>query len=187
MIDLVDRLRSSIADTDPNNYAISDDRLQEILDARRLDFWQDALMPVVTQVGIGSVEYKVYQSSYRNIEGTVGTVSAYRLYDGNGSAVTGYTFDAIGGRFDFTSNQAGSARYLDGKSYDLNGAIADGWRERASQQSNLYDFKVEGRSYSRSQWFEHCVVMAKSFDLLSTGRGTFNRDTGSIERGDMSC
>lgn len=183
MSELIGMFRVGVADT--GTVAFTDDRVQQLLDTRRLDFWQHPLAPVVTQVGVGSVEYKVYLSHYRNIEGTAGT-AYFRLYDGNGSAVTGYAFDAINGRFDFTANQAGSARYLDGRSYDLNGAIADGWRERAGQQAQAYDFKVEGRSFSRSQWFEHCMVMASRFDLFSTGKGVFSEEyVGSIERGDM--
>lgn len=187
MSELIGLFRNGVADT--GTVYFTDDRAQQILDARRLDFWQDPLTPVTAQVAVGSVEYKVYLSRYRYLEGTA-DASYFRLFDGNGTAITtGFTFDAVNGRFDFTANQVGSARYLDGRSYDLYGAIADGWREMAGLQSGAYDFKVEGRSYTRSQWFAHCTQMAEYFDAKSSGgRGTFGSDAvGTIERGDMTC
>jgi len=185
MSELIGLFRSGVAD--PGTVYFTDDRAQQILDARRRDFWQDPLTPVSAQVAVGSVEYKVYFARFRYLEGTASGSTCFRLYGGNGSAITaGFTFDAVNGRFDFSASQAGSARYLDGRSYDLNGAIADGWREMAGLQSGAYDFRVEGRSYSRSQWFEHCTQMAASFDARSSGgAGTLSADaTGTIERGD---
>lgn len=188
MSELIGLFHNGVADT--GTVYFTDDRAQQILDARRMDFWQDPLTPVSAQVAVGSVEYKVYFSRYRYLEGTASGSSYFRLFDGNGTAITtGFTFDAVNGRFDFSASQAGSARYLDGRSYDLYGAIADGWREMAGLQSGAYDFRVEGRSYSRSQWFKHCQDMAEYFDTKSSGgRGTFGSDAvGTIERGDMTC
>jgi len=181
---LVTRFRSSVNDLTYDAFA--DDRVQDILDARRSDFFQSPLTVVSQQIALGTVEYHVYTARYRYLEGTASGTVAFRLYDSSGSAIaSGFTLDASNGRFDFTANQAGSARYLDGRSYDLNGAIADGWRERAGQQSGAYDFRVEGRQYSRSQWFEHCMKMADSFDAKAMGSSSWGSGFGAIERSDQ--
>lgn len=186
MYDIIDRWRASVNDADSSCYAFTDERVQSILDNRRSDFFKEPLVVTSQQIALGTVEYHVYMSRNRNLEGTASGSVAFRLYDSSGTAIaSGFTFDAINGRFDFTANQAGSARYFDGRAYDLNGAIADGWRERAGMQASGYDFRVEGRQYSRSQWFDHCMTMAESYDSKSTGSTKWGSDTvGNIERGD---
>ena len=84
------------------------------------------------------------------------------------------------GVFRFNADQSGSARYLDGRSFDLNGASAEGWRDLAGLYSSHYDFQQEGRRFSRSQWFDHCQSMAMSFD--SRGKGI----QVDIARGDFA-
>lgn len=179
---LIGRFRSLT--NDPGTVYFSDDRIQEILDGRRLDFYQEPLFVIPQQVGAGSVEYHVYHSNYRQLEGTASGTVAFRLYDSSGSIVTGYSFDDQNGQFVFTANQAGSARYLDGRSYDLYGAAAEGWRQIAGSATPAYDFGVEGRRYSRSQWFEHCMEMAKQMEIFSSG-SSFGSTFGIIERSDM--
>jgi len=159
---------------------ISDDRAQQILDDHRFDFWQDALTVTPLQVAAGSVVYKIYSSPYNNLEGTASGTVAYRLYDSNGTAVTPDTLDMQRGVFRFNADQSGSARYLDGRSFDLNGAAATGWRDLAGQYSGYYDFQQEGRRFSRSQWFDHCQQMARSFDAQRTAIQV------PIERGDFA-
>lgn len=178
MANLITQFRSLVDDA--GTAVFSDDRAQEILDYRRIDFYQDALVVTPQQIAAGTVGYHVFTSAYANLEGTASGTVAFRLYDSNGSVITsGYTADMQRGRFTFTANQAGSARYVDGRSYDLYAAVADGWRQRASIQASGYDFRVEGRQYSRSQWFKHCVDLATFYEKM--GRPT----QATIERGDM--
>src|SRR5689334_6497556 len=118
MSELIGLFRSGVADA--GTIYFTDDRREQKLDGRPLGHWQDAMRPVTVQVAVGSVEYKVYRSRYRYLEGTASGSTAFRLYDSLGSAIaSGFTFDAVNGRFDFTANQVGSARYLDARSYDL--------------------------------------------------------------------
>lgn len=182
MSELISRFRYGVNDSGTAYF--QDDRIQQILDGHRTDFYQEPLAVSSQQIALGTVVYTVYTSNYRNIEGTASGTAVFRLYDSSGSVIaSGYTFDAINGRFDFTTDQAGSARYLNGRTYDLNGAIADGWRELAGMQSGAYDFRVEGRQYTRSQWFEHCMKMAEMWQAQSTGSGAWG-STGTIERSD---
>ena len=178
MADLIAQFRSLV--NDAGSASFTDDRAQQILDRRSQYFYQDALTVAPQQVASGSVAYHVYRSHYTNLEGTASGTVYFRLYDSLGTAITsGYTLDADTGYIRFTANQAGSARYLDGRTFDLYAAVADGWRELATAKSGMYDFRVEGRQYSRSQWFKHCQDMAAYFDAL----GGFSQAV--IERGDM--
>lgn len=178
MVDLISQFRNLVDDA--GTVSFTDDRAQQILDNHRFDFYQLPLAVTPQQVAPGSVTYQVYTAAYGNLEGTASGTAAFRLFDSSGSAVSsGYTLDAQRGVFTFSANQAGSARYFDGRSYDLYGAVADGWRERAGKQAGSFDFRVEGRAYSRSQWFAHCAEMAKYY--ASMGRPT----QAIMERGDM--
>ncbi len=175
---LISQFRNLVADT--GTVAFTDDRAQEILDSNRFDFYQQPLVATAQQIALGSVVYHTYTASYGNLEGTASGTAAFRLFDSLGSAIaSGYTLDAQNGVVVFTADQGGSARYLDGRSYDLFGAVADGWREQAGRQSGSFDFRVEGRAYSRSQWFKHCFEMARIYDGMA-------RPTQAVmERGDM--
>lgn len=159
---------------------ISDDRAQQILDNARYDFYQEPLQAQPLTIGSGTVVYKVFASPYTNLEGTASGTVAFRLYDSFGTAWTPDTLDMQRGVFRFNADQRGSARYLDGRSYDLNGAAADGWRELAGLYASYYDFKQEGRAFTRSQWFAHCREMAGSFDGQRTARQI------QIARGDFA-
>ena len=159
---------------------ISDDRAQQILDNARYDFWQEPLQVQPLTIAAGSVVYKVYNSPYQNLEGTASGTVAYRLYDSNGTAWTPDSLDMQRGVFRFNADQSGSARYLDGRSFDLDGAAAEGWRDLSGLYSSYYDFQQEGRRFSRSQWFDHCRSMAMSFDSRGKGRQV------EIARGDFA-
>jgi hypothetical protein len=167
--------------TDDAGTAIfTDDRVQEIFDNNRFDFYQDPLTVTAQQIASGTVGYHVYTSAYNNLEGTASGTVAFRLYDSRGTVLTtGYTADVQRGVFTFSASQAGSARYLDARAFDLYGAVAEGWRERAGLQANDYDFRVEGRQYSRSQWFKHCFDMASFYNKQAKPKQAV------IERGDM--
>ena len=178
MIDLVTQFRLLVNDSAATSF--TDDRVQQILDRHRSGFYREPLVVTAQQIGAGTVAYYVYQSSRRYLEGTASGTVYFRLYDSLGSVIaSGYALDADAGMVTFTADQAGSARYLDGRAFDLYAAAADGWREKAAAQASGYDFRVEGRQYSRSQWFKHCMEMAAHFDSM----GGFAQAT--IERGDM--
>lgn len=180
MAELITQFRAMVDDA--GTAAFTDDRAQQILDNHRQDVYMHPLTVTAQQVALGTVEYHVYTGAYRDLEGTASGTAAFRLYDSQGSVLTsGYTADVQRGVFTFTANQAGSARYLDARSYDLAGAAAEGWRQRAASQAGGYDFRVEGRAYTRSQWFAHCKQMASLYASQARPSQTV------IERGDMLC
>lgn len=178
MSSLISQFRNLVADT--GTVSFTDDRAQQILDNRRFDFYQQPLVVTAQQIALGTVVYHTYTAPYGNLEGTASGTAAFRLFDSLGSVIaSGYTLDAQNGVVVFTANQAGSARYLDGRSYDLYGAVADGWREQAGMKSGSFDFRVEGRAYSRSQWFKHCFEMARNYESMA------HPSQAVMERGDM--
>ena len=62
-----------------------------------------------------------------------------------------------------------ASRYLNGREYDLNGAAADAWRERAAGKAGSYDFQADGGRFYRSQWFDHCIKLADYYGNLAHG------------------
>lgn len=138
-----------------------------ILDAYRTDIYQGELDAAPQHVS-GTTVYKVHLSPWENLEEASTGTAAFRLYDANGSAITsGWTADYQRGIITFTADQKGSARYIDARSYELNAAAADGWRELMGSKASLYRFTADGASYDRQQWFEHCKDMALFYDGLS--------------------
>jgi len=116
-----------------------DDAAQEILDRRRADIWKEMLTPQPS-LEDGETVYKVFLSNYENFE------------------------EVASG---FSADQEGSTRYLDARSYDLDGAAADAWRERAAKVSSFYSFRAGENQMSRSDWFKHCTAMAAFYAARS--------------------
>ncbi len=165
MSDLITRWRRMV--DDQGTAVWSADEAQGLLDTFRTDVFAMKLTPA-TQYINGTAQTKVYMTNYENLETTDSGTAAFRLYDGNGSAIsTGFSSDYLRGIFTFSADQKGSARYLDARSYDLNAAAAAGWREWMATKAGLYQFSADGASYNRAQWFQHCAEMANYYDRLS--------------------
>jgi hypothetical protein len=164
MSDLIGRWRRLVDDT--GSAIWTDNEAQQVLDAHRVDFWQEALEVTPRQVAANTVYYTIYKSRHQNLEASTSGTAAWRLYDSQGAAIgtANYSADYMRGILTFAADQAGSARYLDGRSYDLAGAAADGWRERSARVSSYYDVDGDGTRMTRSQWFKHCQAMAEFYD-----------------------
>jgi hypothetical protein len=154
LADLILRLRRMLADTG-SPPVWSDDELQELLDQNRLDFFGEPLTAIVRDVSGGS-EHTLYQSAYGNLEEfTSGDTSIFRLYDSAGVSpviTTDYTADFQTGRIVFVTDQGGLTYYLDGRSYDLYGAAADGWLEFQGTKAatGITKFSEDGQSFDFS-------------------------------------
>jgi hypothetical protein len=150
-----------------------------LLDSFRTDIYEGGLV-AAPQNQSGTTVYKVHMSPWENLEESSSGTAAFRLYDANGSAISsGWSADYQRGLFTFTADQKGSARYIDARSYDLNAAAADGWRELMAAKASLYRFTADGATYDRQQWFEHCKAMALYYDSLSKPTYT------TLERSDL--
>lgn len=144
------------------------DQAQEILDRRRADMWKETLTPQPS-LEDGETVYKVFLSNRENFEEVTSGTTIWRVYDANGTTLgtADYTANYIRGIVTFGSDQEGSTRYLDARSYDLDGAAADAWRERAAKVSSYYSFKAGENAMSRSDWFKHCKTMADFYAARS--------------------
>lgn len=165
MANILTRWRRMVADSAGSVW--TDAEALTLLDSYRTDVWQEQLQPA-PQYDSGTLVYRVHLAGWENLEESATGTAAFRLYDANGSAISsGWSADYLRGVFTFTADQKGSARYVDARSYDLNMAAADGWRELMASKAGLYKFTADGATYERQQWFEHCRQMATYYDGLS--------------------
>jgi len=165
MANILTRWRRMVADSAGSVW--TDAEALTLLDSYRTDVWQGQLQPA-PQYDSSSLVYRVHLAGWENLEEAATGTAAFRLYDANGSAISsGWSADYLRGVFTFTADQKGSARYVDARSYDLNMAAADGWRELMASKASLYKFTADGATYERNQWFEHCQQMATFYDGLS--------------------
>ena len=162
MTDLITRLRSMVDDVAMSIWT-DDDHLEDVLDLHKVRVYREKLEMERTLLSSTEVEYTVYHSRYGDYEAG-GT--AYFQIEGAGGSQRGtadYTVDYINGVIAMTADQAGSALYLTGWSYDLSGGAVDLWRERAGQVAGRYDVVVGSQRLSRSQHMKHCLDMAEHY------------------------
>lgn len=176
MTDLISQFRSLVAESGTTIF--SDDRLQTILDNNRQDFYQSPLQSIGQVVG-GSTIYKWYSlPSQQYQEGTASGTALVRIFNYGGTVETTYTSDFNNASFTFVSDTRGSAYYMTGRSFNFNKAVSEGWKEKAAYYSGNFDFKVEGRSFNKSQVIKNCLSMADYFATMA------NPVQHNIDRGD---
>ena len=89
-----------------------------------------------------------------------------------------YSVDYARGIITFAADNAGGAVSVTGRSYDLNAAAADLWRQKAASVAQAYDFSTDNHRMSRSQMMKQCLQMAEMYEGM--GGVTANK----IERND---
>ena len=167
MATLIARWRDLVADS--GTVAWTDDEAQTILDSYRVDLYRRELVPVPANIG-GTTQYLTHLAGFGNLETVASGTAYWQVWDANGSAIgtASYSADYQTGILTFAADTRGSVRYLDARSFDLNGAAAHGWREMAASKASLYKFSADGASYDRQQWFDHCMTMAAHYDRMAT-------------------
>lgn len=134
----------------------TDDHLQTILDSHVTRLINSPLVWMPQTIGGGTVTYLTARADYTDLEeGPAGTAtnSRYVIRDSTGAAVgtANYTPDYRNGEVTFTSNQAGTAYYVTGYSYDVCAAAVEVLRGRLARVNDFYDFSADNQSFSRSQ------------------------------------
>lgn len=159
---LVWRLRGMIDDAGTAQ-TWTDDELQDVLDMHKTRIWRELLQDEATRLSSSSAEHRVFHSRYGNYE--EGGTAYFQIEDAAGSqrGTATYTANYVNGVVTMTADQAGTALYLTGWTYDLAGAAAELWRQRAGKVSSYYDFRADEHQLSRSQWFKHCAEMADMY------------------------
>lgn len=143
----------------------SDDHVAEALSLCRTDY-QFAPMQAVPEQIAGTLLYKDYYLPNQNWEEATSGSAYWLVTDGIGSAIgtANYATDYIKGIVRFTADQGGSARYLTGKSYNLNCAASDIWRQKGANAAAYFDFASDDQSFKKSQFFDHCMKMAAFYE-----------------------
>lgn len=175
MTELIGRLRG-MAQAGTADYTIgavtwwTDDQLQDRLDFHRQDVYR-AQMHAQQVYNAGSVEYHDYYSGYTNLEATTGGTAVFYVEDAAGSAVGTalYTPDYNRGVVTFAADTGGSTYYLYGRSYDLNAAAADVWREKAGQYAMAVNFSTDNHRIDRGEIIKNCLSMAAYYDGQTGG------------------
>jgi len=170
MNNLIARLRA-LAAVGTSDYSIgnvsywSSRQLQDRLDGARTDMPRVPLTAEPEYSG-GSVLYHDYCAPLGDLEEASSGSVYWSVQDSNGNEADtdDYTVDYIAGRIRFASDQGGTAYYLRARSYHLKRAAAGIWREKAGQAAAYYSFSADGQSFSRSDWFDHCMKMANEMD-----------------------
>lgn len=163
MTNLLTRFRRLVDDS--GTAVWTQDQLQDILDEHQVRVWRDPLETDQTYTSGTAYVYTEYRSHFRNFE--EGGTAFFKVEDAQGSArgTADYTVDYINGVVTMAADQEGTALYLTGYSYDLNGAAAQAWRERATRVSSYYDVQFDGQRLNRSRWFEHCIKTADMYAM----------------------
>ena len=153
---------------------ISDDEKQEILDRNKTRVYYNALTSEPTYVNNDYV-YLYYRSSFDYLEQDTSGTAYFRMYNSGGTAIgtADYSADYATGEFTFNSDTNNLPYYIDAYTYDLYAAMVEVWEVILANTSAMYDVQIEGRKYSRSQWFEHCNSMINLYKKKSLKFGNF--------------
>lgn len=147
----------------------SDQHIQDILDSHRSRMTEAALITEPDYVSGSDIytRYRLGLSPQRfGVEGTAEGTPYFRIADSTGAtiAASGYTFNDADLSVTFTANTEGSARYLSGYSYDLNGAARDLWLLKASHSYTAINFTADGHRFERGKIYDTCMNMVKFYE-----------------------
>lgn len=154
MSSLLTTLREWINDPSGTAQVFTDDALQRHLDAHRYDVYFEPLTPIPSYIGGGTAAYYEYRSCHQWYETTNAGTAVFLVQDSIGTTrgtATWADVDYQLGRVTLTTNQAGTALYLTGRSFDVYGAAADALTDWAQKVSLQFDFSSDQQTFSRSQ------------------------------------
>lgn len=178
---LITTLRGLI--NDGGTAVFTDDALQRHLDNHRFDVYHEALTPMPTWTGGGSVSYFEYRSRYGDYETTQAGTAIFVIEDGIGTNVgtaAWASMDYQSGIINFATDYKGTALYLSGRSYDMYGAAADALDEWATKVSLEFDFTSDQQGFTRSQKQQMLKVAAEGYRRKAKPR------TAKVKRGDVA-
>ncbi len=163
---LISTLRELVNDPAGTAQVFSDDTLQRYLDAYRCDFYFEPLRAIPTQLAGGTVAYYEYRDGHQWLETTQAGTAVFYIQDSTGATrgtATWADVDYQRGVVTFTTNQAGTALYLTGRSFDVYGAAADVLTDWAQKVSLQFDFSSDQQSFSRSQKQQMLLAAAERY------------------------
>lgn len=149
----------------------TDDQLQAVLDRYRVDVYEYDLRSVEQTDANGDSFYKQYYSdAYKWLESTDGGTAVFFLQLSGGSILgtAVYSADYERGQVTFTQDMGGSSVAMTARSYDVYGAAADVWRQKASYYAvTAYDWSTDNHRVSKSQIVTQCERMAQRYEAMA--------------------
>lgn len=146
-----------------------DDQVQGVLDQHRQDFYHEPLQKIPDHAAGGSLLYKKYVSRYRHLEKVASGTAVFLVEDSTGANVgtADYSVDYHRGVITFVNDTGGSTYYLTGRQYNLYGAAADIWRQKAAHVANRYDFQSGDQKFKRGSLIENYFQMAEYYEKMA--------------------
>lgn len=152
----------------------SDAQLQVVLDRHRTDIFQRELSVVDELIG-GAYNYTHYSIGDTFIE----SGATFTLYDSNYNVVTtGFTVDYALGLVTFTASTNGMPYFASYRTYDINAAASDVWRQKAAHFAEMVNFRAGNQSVNLSDKSKQALAMADYYGNLRQMRSI------SLERSD---
>lgn len=166
-------------------YWWTNDQIFEIMNVYSTDYFMADLRSQSEQVSAGSVQYYTYYAPAGNLEeATSGTVY-WSVRDTTGATVgtANYTTEYSAGIIHFNADTGGSSYQLRARSYNLNRAAADIWREKASNSAKYVNFSSDNQRFDKGDFMKHCLDMAKYYDQEAGLKVSFMKRTDLMPRG----
>jgi len=165
LTNLVDEFRALVNES--GTAIFTDDSIETILDRTKVTLFASPLFYVPEKEASQTVYKNYYLPSGGYLEGTASGTALVRVTDSNGTVVSNYVLESDQARFTFDANTGGTLYYFTGNQFDLNKAVSEGWKQKASTVASNFDFSLEGRSYKKSQVIQGYLTMAKHYETLA--------------------
>lgn len=151
----------------------TDDQLQSILDLHRTDIFQKELM-VADEFIDGMYEYIHFSLGNKFIE----SGDQFTLYDFyHNEITTGFTVDYALGLVTFDAPTNGMVFYATYRTYDINSAASDVWKQKAGHYADKVTIKAGNQSVNLSDQMAHALQMASYYAMQAGPRSiSFERE-----------
>ena len=159
MAALIARVRLLVNDTQPagNGQVWTDDQIQDVMDASRLDVKNLSLKPMPTFTG-STIQYLDYYAPMGDWEDDL-VIKQYLI-----TVVTPATSENIVGHWTFSQTTL-PPLYISGKTYDVYRSAADLLERQAAQWVLSYSMTVDGQSLQRGQVVTALQNLARTYRM----------------------
>ena len=161
----------------------TDDQIQIELDRYRVVVSEENLH-IESEYTTGTVEYKDYywrKAFVEEYDASNGEI--FHLEDGGGTVIgtANYTVNYEAQHIRFSADQAGSARYLSYRAYDVDRVASNIWRKKAAHVAQRFDIASDNHNIKASQLKQHYLDMARQYAKSA------HVNTVKMVRGDLNA
>jgi hypothetical protein len=169
-------VRELINDTDNTAYIWTDDQIQDVLDAARVDYRYLLLKPEPTWTS-GAIQYLDYYAPFGDWE------TDWEFSQNYITTVTPSAIEPIVGRVTFAESTFPTVYIAFGKSYDLYRAAADLLERQAAQWLTAYNATMNGQTMQRGQVVQNMLTLARQYRQQQRARSVCMTRTDGTRRG----